>query len=254
MRPPQRAFEPTASAGPGPRSVPWGLADIALALAVLVVAAIFVISPAVAVAAIVAEDADNLVDDPEALAIVLGANLVLEVALIGVAVLFSVGRHRASWAHLGFRPPEKGGFWLPLAILGAAYFIIGVYFSIISAVGVEPLEPQSTVPETAFDSPIVLPIAVVLVLLFAPLMEETFFRGFIFGALRFRWGLLPGALVSGFLFSALHFDVGSLIPFAAIGALFAWSYAYSGSLFASMAAHFLFNGIGLLASLAGGGG
>jgi membrane protease YdiL (CAAX protease family) len=238
--------------GPSPKGIPWGLGDVLLSLAILVVIAILVMSPAIAVAAAIAKDADNLMDDPEALAIVLGANLLLEAALIGVAILFSVARYRTSFAALGFRRPEKGGFWLPIAVLFAAYLIIGVYFSIIAAIGVEALEPQSTVPDTAFDSPIVLPIAAVLVLVFAPLMEETFFRGFVFGALRVRWGLLPAALASGFLFSALHFDVGSLLPFAAIGALFAWSYAYSGSVFASMAAHFLFNGIGFLATLSGG--
>jgi membrane protease YdiL (CAAX protease family) len=217
----------------------------------LIVVAIVIIAPAFAAAAAIADDPGRLTDDPEALAIVLGANLALEVALLGVAIFFTVGKYRCRLGDLGFRLPRKGGFWLPIAVVIAAYLIVSLYFGIVVVLGWESLEPQSTVPESAFDSPLVVPIAAVLALLFAPVMEETFFRGFVFPALRSRWGVFWAALASGFLFSALHFDVGSLIPFVAIGVLFAWAYAYSGSLFASMAAHFLFNGISFLISLGG---
>jgi len=233
------------------RRVPWGPADVVFSLGLLIVAAIVIIAPAFAVASAIAEDPDHLSDDPEALAVVMAANLVLEVALIGVAILFSVRKYRCGFGDLGFRLPRRGGFWLPIAVLMAAYLVVSLYFGIVVALGWEPLKPESTVPESAFDSPLVVPIAALLALVFAPVMEEAFFRGFVFSALRSRWGVFWAALASGFLFSALHFDVGSLLPFAIIGALFAWAYVYSGSLFASIAAHFLFNGISFLVSLGG---
>lgn len=234
---------------PAPR-VPWGIADIAMALGLLIVAAIVTFVPAATVAAIIAGGPEKVADDPEALAVVLGANLVLDAALIGVAVLFSVGKYRCSLRDLGFRLPSKGGLWFPVGVLVAAYLLIGVYFGIVAATGLEVLEPQSTIPEKALESRIVLPIVAVLALVFAPVMEETFFRGFVFGALRSRWGALWAALASGLLFAALHFNLGSIIPFTLIGMLFAGAYAYSGSLFASVAAHFLFNVISFLVSLA----
>ena len=246
------AFEPPVPVAASPGRVPWGLADVALALGVLIIAAIFIIVPALVAAAIIADDPDHLMDDPEALAILLGANLVLEAALIGVALIFSVGKYRCRLGDLGFRLPQKGGLWLPIAVLFAAYFIVSVYFGIVTVIDWEPLEPESTVPEAVFDSPVALPIAAVLALLFAPLMEEAFFRGFVFGSLRSRWGLLSGALASGLLFAALHFDVGTLVPFTLIGVLFALAYAYSGSLFAAVVAHFLFNAVSFLVSLGGG--
>lgn len=246
----QQGSSAAAAESPAAR-VPWGVADIAMALGLLLVAALLVIVPAVTAAAIIANEPGDIMDDPEALAVVLGANLLLEGLLVGAALLFSVGKYHCSLRDLGFRLPRRGGFWLPAALLVATFVVIGVYFGIIEAAGADPLLPdESSIPEAVFDSPIGLPLAALLALLFAPLMEETFFRGFIFGSLRWRWGVLGAALASGFLFSALHFNVATLIPFTAIGMLFAWAYAYSGSLFASMAAHFLFNVISFLVSLA----
>jgi len=239
-----------ASANQIPR-VPWGIADIAKALGLLIVATLFIIVPAVTVASFVADDSASITDDPEALAIIMGANLLLEVLLVVAALLFSVRKYRCSLRDLGFRMPRKGGLWLPAFLLVAAYLTIGVYFSVITAIGEDRLLPdEGSIPEAVFDSPVTLPIAALLALLFAPLMEETFFRGFVFGTLRWRWGLFSAALVSGFLFSALHFSLATLLPFTVIGMIFAWAYAYSGSLFASMAAHFAFNVISFLVSLA----
>jgi membrane protease YdiL (CAAX protease family) len=223
--------------------VPWGPGDVALSLGLLFLIAVVVFTPTFIVAVLIAEDAGNLADDPKALAILLGANLVLEAALIGAALLFTVGRHGSSLSDLGFRLPRRGGFWLPFAVLFAAYFIIFVYFGIVAAIGVEELEPESTIPESALESPLVLPIVAVLALVFAPIMEETFFRGFLFGGLRGRWGVFLAALGTGFLFALAHVDPFVYIPFTAVGMIFAWGYVYSGSIFAGIIAHFLFNSI-----------
>lgn len=245
--------EPSATqVTPSGQTVPWGVGDVAQALGFLILVAIVILTPALVAAALIADAPEGITDDPEALAIVLGANLVLEAALIGVAVLFTVGRHGSSLSDLGFRLPRRGGFWLPIGVFFAAYAIIGIYFGIIAAAGLEELQPESTIPDTALESPLVLPIVAVLALVFAPVMEETFFRGFVFGALRSRWGAVWAAIASGLLFALLHFNPGSIIPFTLIGVLFAWAYLYSGSLFAAVAAHFLFNGFSFIASLIGG--
>ncbi|MDO8612058.1 MAG: CPBP family intramembrane metalloprotease, partial [Dehalococcoidia bacterium] len=83
----------------------------------------------------------------------------------------------------------------------------------------------------------------ILSLALAPVMEETFFRGFLFGGLRGRWGVFFAALSTGFLFALAHVDPLLYIPFTAVGMIFAWGYVYSGSILASMIAHLLFNAI-----------
>ena len=237
---------------PSQQPVPWGLADVSLALVVMVLIAVMLVLPAGAVAEAIAGDMD-VEKDPEALAVLLGANLGLEAALLGAAYLFSVAKYKVSWGALGFRRPKKGGLWLPLVVLGLAWVIMGSYFGIAEAVLPEVLVPkEGSIPDAAFDSATVLPIAVLLAIVFAPLMEETFFRGFIFNALRGRWGVVASAVVSGLLFGSLHFQVATIIPFTAIGVLFAFAYVYSGSLIASISAHLMFNGVSVIFAVSGG--
>jgi membrane protease YdiL (CAAX protease family) len=212
---------------------------MAMAIGIVLGATILVAAPFAAVAVVIAGGAD-LGDDDNATAVLLGASLLGEVFLLLAVALFTVGKYRVSWATLGFRLPRRGGWWLPLALLAGTLALIWAYFAVLTAFGVEP---GSNIPEDAFDSVPLVVLVGVLSLGFAPFMEETFFRGFLFGGLRGRWGIFWAALGTGFLFALAHLDPLVFIPFTAVGMLFAWGYVYSGSLLASMIAHLLFNAI-----------
>ncbi len=212
---------------------------MAKAIGVVIGATILIVAPATVIAVIIAGDAD-IGGNETATALLLGANALLEVLLLMAVALFTVRKYKVSWGAIGLRMPQKGGWWLPLALLGGALAVIWTYFAVVASLGVEP---QSNIPDEVFDSlPLVILIGV-LSLGLAPFMEETFFRGFLFGGLRGRWGAFLAALGSGFLFSLAHIDPLLYIPFTAVGMLFDWGYVYSGSILASMIAHFLFNAI-----------
>jgi uncharacterized protein len=168
---------------------------------------------------------------------------------------FSVRKYGLSVASLGWRRPTRGGFWLTVglafALVMGAFSISFIYFVALDAVGISP---DTDLPEQVYQSPGPLIVIAVLSLGFAPLMEETFFRGFVFGGLRYRWGALAAALASGLLFAIAHIGNPGTIylipPVALIGALFAWGYVASGSLLASVLAHFVFNLVALTAGIA----
>jgi membrane protease YdiL (CAAX protease family) len=181
----------------------------------------------------------------------LGLTLLVEVAFLGTAVWFGARRYGRGWNVLGFRWPLRG-WWTPIVVLFGAYFVLGVYIAVIELSGLGDLTPTSTLPEDAFDNPFALPLAGVLALLAAPLAEETFFRGFLFPGLRNRWGTFRAALASGFFFALAHFNVGSIVPFTVIGMLLAWAYVVSGSLWMAIVAHFAFNAISFLITVAAG--
>lgn len=223
----------------------WGVADMAKAIGVMLLATVVILVPAVAVAAVVA-GGGRLSEDNDALTVVLSANLILEVALGACAVRFSVRKYGLSWADLGLRLPRRGGLWLPVVLCFGALTAVTLYFAVLAILGAEP---EGNIPESAFDTPLLAALVGVLSLALAPFVEELFFRGFIFGGLRGRWGLLAAALASGLLFSLAHGSPMVFVPFTAVGVIFAWGYAYSGSLFASVAAHFLFNGISFILAI-----
>jgi len=229
--------------------VPWRLRDLGLAGAwVLAVGILTIIALGIFFA--VAGDAS---DDAEIVA-VLGASLALEVALLGAAAWFSVRRYSCGWQALGFRRAVRGGWWVPVAVVLAAYLTLGVYFLIVELTGLGELVPESTLPEDFFDNPAIVPLVGVLAILAAPIAEETFFRGFLFPGLRVRWGTFWAALASGLLFAALHFSLGSIVPFTVIGMLLAWAYVFSGSLWTAIGAHFAFNAVSFGMLVATGGG
>jgi membrane protease YdiL (CAAX protease family) len=77
----------------------------------------------------------------------------------------------------------------------------------------------------------------------APIVEELFFRGIIFRALRTRCSLRTAACISGLLFGALHGNWVSLLPITVLGMVLALVAERAGTLYASILIHGVHNGI-----------
>ena len=98
---------------------------------------------------------------------------------------------------------------------------MALYVVAVQATGIDFLEPT---PQCRTQSPATtarLAIGAVVATVAAPVSEEFFFRGFMFGGLL-RWGFWPAAAVACAAFTLAHLDVGSMIPFFCIGMVMAW--------------------------------
>ncbi len=247
----QLPVAPTDEAAAPKGRTPWGYADMAMAIAVVVGSVIIVLIPIIIVIGIVAGgEIDD--DDESVTAVTIGAGFLLEALLLLAVALFTVGKYKLRWSELGFRPPRRGGYWFPAPLFFAAFAILLVNAGIASALGTDA---EGNVPDELFDSVLLVVLLGILSLGLAPIMEETFFRGFLFGGLRGRWGLLGAAFASGLLFALAHFTGLPSLPLlpaiGMIGMLFAWAYYYTGSLFAPIGAHFLFNLAAFLIGVSG---
>ncbi len=109
------------------------------------------------------------------------------------------------------------------------------------------LEPQNTVQ--AFrenDQPGVRGMMVVFAVFIAPLVEETFFRGFIYPVFK-KYTVGPyAAICSSLLFGLVHLHVGSLVPLVILALLLCRVYERTGSLIVPMVIHSGFNAISLI--------
>lgn len=77
---------------------------------------------------------------------------------------------------------------------------------------------------------------------FAPLVEETVFRGILFGALRVRMRLPVAAVTSAAIFAAAHgYGVAGFVSVFWSGLVWAWAYERTRSVLPGMAAHALNN-------------
>lgn len=89
----------------------------------------------------------------------------------------------------------------------------------------------------------------VVVLLLIPFAEETFFRGAVFGALR-RSGqsALRAAIVTSLAFTVVHPEWRNWLPILAMAGWLGMARGLSGSLWPSLAFHFSFNAVTVLAA------
>ncbi|MFB3880543.1 MAG: lysostaphin resistance A-like protein [Armatimonadota bacterium] len=109
-----------------------------------------------------------------------------------------------------------------------------------------PILPLLLVPDTALaKAGLVLGVGVVV-----PALEETLFRGVLFGGLRRRWSFWPAALVSGAIFAVVHMSLAGFAAYLLLGLVFAYLFERSRSLVVSFAAHAAFNIFNLMVVIA----
>jgi len=236
--------EQPPAAAPDDR-IAWGPREIAQALGIVVAGFLFL----GATAALVVAVAGLSLSDSQVLGVSLVATLFLDLGLFGLAAIFSVGKYRLRWSALGFRPLVLDQAWVIVATAMGAFAIAIVYGVIVELLDLDKLIPEQSLSGDIFDNQALVITSGVLVVLAAPLAEETFFRGFMFSGLVKRLGFFGAALASGLLFSLAHGQLATLIPFTLVGMLFAAVYAYTGSLWTNIGAHFIFNVIGFLVML-----
>jgi len=140
----------------------------------------------------------------------------------------------------GFKPSALG--WMALAYV--AYFIfVAVYGTLIT-----PPEQEDIARELGLDTGPVAAVAVVFVIaVLAPISEEIFFRGMLFGGLRRRLPTIGAAAISAVVFGALHAPTGptAVPPLIAFGFVLALLYERSGSLGPPIILHAINNSLAL---------
>lgn len=95
------------------------------------------------------------------------------------------------------------------------------------------------------DSKIELGLAIVSVVLVAPICEEVIFRGALFRFLHKRMPLVVSLLVSGALFALPHANLYNFVALLIVGIMLALAYRESGSLLSCITFHAVFNTINL---------
>lgn len=79
-----------------------------------------------------------------------------------------------------------------------------------------------------------------------PIMEEIFFRGFMYNAFKKRIGIFWGILFTSSVFSLLHAHLVGFLPILILGIVLTYLYEKTGSLVPSMTVHILHNLASLL--------
>ena len=176
-------------------------------------------------------------------------NVVFMLALCVVLLLYLVILRGMSPAELfGLRRLSviKAGGIALLAII-PLYVVVSIVAVAVAwwAKDVWPnLQPQEAVKafKTAGGLPLKVMMGVAAVVV-APLVEETVFRGFIYGVLKRYTDGWFAAACSASLFAAVHMHVATFVPLFVLALGLCVAYERTGSLLVPMWMHALFNGV-----------
>jgi uncharacterized protein len=171
-------------------------------------------------------------------------------SLAGFTLLWVAFRYRPWVPALGLRSERTArdvavGAWAGAAIfVGAAFLVLPVLMFLWELVSGRP-PPQINQPILPLDpTPAQIVLSVIAVIVAAPLGEELFFRGFLFGSLRSRFSFLPAAGISGLVFGLFHVQPLLVAVMVIVGIALAFLYERRRSLAVCIAAHAIFNLIG----------
>ena len=133
-----------------------------------------------------------------------------------------------------------------LVVLG---WIAGIVVVVVARMllGHPPIQPEQ-IPSTVKGPSLLL--SGIVVVLAAPIGEEMFFRGFLYQALRRRFSLWPAALISSLAFAVVHVSPVLIFALFPVGLGLALVFEHRRSLLSSMAAHAVFNLVGILVIVA----
>jgi len=154
---------------------------------------------------------------------------------------FSVRKYHASPKTLGFVNFKFSVLAVGLGLLLAFYIFNGLYASALHEFGLRvqtdltPVLRRLSTPWPLFATTVII----------APLVEETFFRGFVFGGLRPRYDWRWAAAISAVLFAAAHLSITFFIPAFILGYLFAYLYQRSNSIWPGIILHVIVNAFAL---------
>jgi membrane protease YdiL (CAAX protease family) len=220
--------EPSGPAAPGPRWPAWYAPVGFLTAAFLTIVGGIVVAGITQLAGLHGNRA----------AVAVLQTLVQDGALVVSAVALAAHTARPRLWHFGLGRAPLGPLLRSAALGYLAFIVVGQIYQLVF----DPEGEQRIVQRLGADDSLAALAAVgVLVIVIAPVVEELFFRGFFYRALRSRLSFGVAALIDGAVFGVVHFtgaETLSILPmFVVLGVIFCWVYERTGSLYPSIAMH-----------------
>jgi membrane protease YdiL (CAAX protease family) len=181
-------------------------------------------------------------------AVNISGDIVFDLGFVAAAIYIAFLVGPVTPSEFGFRRASLRQVLWMLPLAAAVYFIATAVYA--SALGLHGSEQLPSGLGSTSDTAAMIGVGV-FVTVIAPVCEEFFFRGFIFGMLRSGlsgrpWGPWVAAIVTGLLFGAAHSGSAAakyLLPLAFLGFLLCLLRWKTGSLYPGMALHSINNSL-----------
>jgi membrane protease YdiL (CAAX protease family) len=186
---------------------------------------------------------ESLADVSKKSILLIAAQFLLYIPVAACMVALVEGKyHVGFWQAIGWNWPRSG--WKLLALGGAMFFALGLLQSVL------PM-PTDTPFEHLFDQPRDAYLLSIIAVTLGPLMEELFFRGFMYPVLARRMGAAGGIALTALPFGLIHLPQygwawGAALVIFLVGVVCGVVRAATRSVAASFLVHAGFNGTQML--------
>jgi CAAX protease family protein len=169
--------------------------------------------------------------------------LLLELLYL-IPIILIFGWRRIPWKYLGFGKFSGSVLGMGCGLLLGAYVLILLHNSVLYMLGIDTQGDEIFEIFNQLESPVWFFLVGAVI---APIVEEFFFRGFLFQGFRQQYGWRSALLLSSAIFGLAHLDPVSLIPTFILGCVLAYVYHRSNSVWPGILFHSVINSLSLIA-------
>jgi membrane protease YdiL (CAAX protease family) len=222
-----------------PRTVRWGIADV-LRVVILFLSfayTLIVIEAFLAgVFPILKNDNFRMVLD----------STILDILCVALIAYFTIGKYKEDLAALGLslKNLARNVFYGIAGYIATVPILIAVLVIITTIINITKYVPQKQPIVELFlkeENATFLAYTSLFAAVAGPLMEELFFRGFMYNAFKKAVGIFWATLVTSAVFAALHSNVVGFLPIMVIGITLTYLYERTGTLVSSITLHIIHN-------------
>ena len=223
------AADGSASGGLGSGDRPrWTVSSALVALGAVIFGSLLIGSAIFALFVAGGVDSDTVSDSA---GFTLTATFAQELLFVGAAIFTAAQFARPTPAQFGFRS-------FPLSALGWTAGAFAAYLGASAIYGSLIDIPTEDLPFANDPSTLLAVVIGIFVIGIAPPVEEFFFRGFLYQALRGRFGVVLGAVASGLIFGVIHLEaVEQMGILAILGVILALLFERTGTLWPCIFVH-----------------
>jgi membrane protease YdiL (CAAX protease family) len=170
----------------------------------------------------------------------------MDILVVVFMIYFTVVQYKESLASLGLSVKNflRNVWYGVVAYVALIPILIGIIAMISVVINViKYVPPKQPVVELFLkerNAPFLLYTSLFAAIA-GPVIEELFFRGFVYNAIKKYIGIFWATLLTAAMFAGLHTHLVGFLPILALGILLAYLYEKTGTLISSITVHMIHN-------------
>jgi len=175
---------------------------------------------------------------------------ITDMVILFLIVYFVTDRHKHSLKSIGLNTTQVWndivlGVVCYSVILPILIIVIGGLSYLVQLTQYEP-PPHPLVDIFVVEektNPTLIYCSIILACTIGPIIEEIFFRGFCYNAIKKKWGVRAAMIITAAFFAIIHQSTFSFVPIFMLGIILAYLYERRGTLIPSITLHVLHNSL-----------